>query len=312
MIITAVILALIAAVCLAVATHLQQHAVAAQPPGRARTLTWTAGLVLMGLTTALNVAALGLGPVTIVQPIGALSLVVAAVISIRCFGLRLDRRVFTAIGLTLASIAVFVVISAAHASRIVIDDTAITALLNFLIIVSIAGASVAISRAGHLLRVAVTGIIFGTVAAAAHVLASSILTSDLPGLTLASPRWWMLAAALGLAALIGFALVQTAYASGPAETVLAGLTVIDPIVAVAIGAVLFGEYAGLSAAAGLGLSLAAAAGIAGVWMLARVHPRTLEATASGTSGAVPAGDQPTALTPPAQPAASLHEQGTLR
>lgn len=312
MIITAVILALIAAICLALATHLQQHAVSAQQPGRARTLTWSTGLVLMGLTTVLNVSALGLGPVTIVQPIGALSLVVAAVISIRCFGLRFDRRVFTAIGLTLASIAVFVAISAAHASRILINEAAVTAVLSLLIVVSIAGALVAISRAGHLLRVTVTGIIFGAVAAAAHVLATSVLASGLPGLALGSPRWWMLAAALGLAAVIGFALVQTAYASGPPETVLAGLTVIDPIVAVAIGAAIFGEYARLGAAAALGLGLAAAAGITGVWMLARVHPRTLEAAASGTRDAAPPDDPPTALTPPAQPAASLHEQGTLR
>src|SRR5699024_3641593 len=88
-------------------------------------------------------------------------------------------------------------------------------------------------------------------------------------------------------------LVQTAYARGPAETVLAGLTVIDPIVAVIIGAAFFGEYTGLTAAATAGLLASAAVGAGGVWMRARFHPTVL-ASRTPTADA-------TRPTPPSSP-----------
>ena len=66
--------------------------------------------------------------------------------------------------------------------------------------------------------------VFGTVAAATHVLARSVIVAGLPGLDGLGARWWLLLSAVGLASAAGFWLVQTAYACGPAETVLAGLT----------------------------------------------------------------------------------------
>src|SRR5699024_4512131 len=102
-----------------------------------------------------------------------------------------------------------------------------------------------------------------------------VIVAGLPGLVPLGVRWWMLLGAVGLASAAGFWLVQTAYARGPAETVLAGLTVIDPIVAVIIGAAFFGEYTGLTAAATAGLLASAAVGAGGVWMLSRFHPTVL-------------------------------------
>ncbi|MGO3334457.1 MAG: hypothetical protein ACTIL3_12965, partial [Brevibacterium aurantiacum] len=64
-------------------------------------------------------------------------------------------------------------------------------------------------------------------------------------------------------------------------------TVIDPIVAVAIGAAFFGEYTGLTPMAVGLLLVAAAGGIAGVWMLSQFHPRVLEAK-SVLTGLIPA------------------------
>ena len=46
---------------------------------------------------------------------------------------------------------------------------------------------------------------------------------------------------LAAAGLGGFYLVQTAYAVGPPDLVIAGLTVVDPIVAVGIGVIVLGE-----------------------------------------------------------------------
>ena len=98
------------------------------------------------------------------------------------------------------------------------------------------------SRAGHLARVAAAGIVFGCVASGAHVAAARFLAGE--GLPLPV---WIVIAALAPASAVGVWLVQTAYASGSAATVLAGLTVIDPIAAVTVGTVVLGEYGTLPA-----------------------------------------------------------------
>ncbi|MGO1177490.1 MAG: hypothetical protein ACTMKZ_15045 [Brevibacterium aurantiacum] len=277
MIITAIILATVAAFCLALGTHFQQYAVATMTPGPKRRATWITGLGLMGMVTVLNVIALGLGPVAIVQPIGAISLVFAALISRRYFGLQLGAPLLISIGVTMFSIFAFVTTSAQFSHELVATEESVTWLLALLIALSVFGALFALSRAGHIPRVIMTGIIFGTVAAATHVLARTVVAGGLPEFDLMGARWWMVLAAVALASAVGFWLVQTAYASGPPETVLAGLTVIDPIVAVAIGAAFFGEYTGLTPMAIGLLLLAAVGGIGGVWMLSQFHPRVLEA-----------------------------------
>lgn len=280
MIITAIILATVAAFCLALGTHFQQYAVATMTPGPKRRATWVTGLGLMGMVTVLNVIALGLGPVAIVQPIGAISLVFAALISRRYFGLQLGAPLLISIGVTMFGIFTFVTTSAQFSHELVATEDSVTWLLALLVALSVFGALFALSRAGHIPRVIMTGIIFGTVAAATHVLARTVVAGGLPGFDLLGSQWWMVLAAVGVASAVGFWLVQTAYASGPPETVLAGLTVIDPIVAVVIGAAFFGEYTGLTPMA-IGLLLfAAAAGIGGVWMLSQFHPRVLEGKTS--------------------------------
>src|SRR5699024_5046965 len=97
MIITAIVLATAAALCLALGTHLQSHPVAALPPGRRRRSSCVAGLGLMGLVPVPNVTAHGLAPVPLGLPIGAVSLVFAALISRRFFGLRLGAPMLAGI-----------------------------------------------------------------------------------------------------------------------------------------------------------------------------------------------------------------------
>jgi hypothetical protein len=79
-----------------------------------------------------------------------------------------------------------------------------------------------------------------------------------------------------VAALLAMALggwfVQNAYASGPPDLVIAGLTVIDPMVAVTIGIIVLAEAA--SAGPVISIIFAASGAVAayGVWLLSRVHP----------------------------------------
>jgi drug/metabolite transporter (DMT)-like permease len=85
--------------------------------------------------------------------------------------------------------------------------------------------------------------------------------------------------ALAAAALLGTYFVQTAHSSNPPDLVVAGLTVIDPLVAVSIGIVVLGEAAGAPPWAIIGFILAGAVAIFGVVSLSRHHPQALANTA---------------------------------
>jgi hypothetical protein len=88
---------------------------------------------------------------------------------------------------------------------------------------------------------------------------------------------WLLVAcivALLLAAVLGAYFVQNAYSSGPPDLVIAGLTVIDPLVAVTIGIVVLDEAAGAPWWAMVGFGLTGLVAIFGVFQLAKHHPQT--------------------------------------
>ena len=81
-------------------------------------------------------------------------------------------------------------------------------------------------------------------------------------------------AGLSTAGLFGSALVQRAYVKSTPDVVMAGLTVIDPIVAVTIGALLLHEFHNTQPWAVLLSVCAAALAILGVWRLAVTHPNS--------------------------------------
>src|SRR5690606_24884458 len=86
-------------------------------------------------------------------------------------------------------------------------------------------------------------------------------------------------------------LVQQAYAAGAPAVVVACLTVVDPIVAVLLGAALLGEGAGTPFGLWSVMGLATAAAVAGVVTLARHHPeattRAATAPARELEGSLP-------------------------
>lgn len=74
------------------------------------------------------------------------------------------------------------------------------------------------------------------------------------------------------AGLLGAWFVQNAYASGPPDLVVAGLTVIDPLVAVSIGVVLLNEAMNAPWPIMLGFIGSGAMSVIGVFLLSKVHP----------------------------------------
>jgi drug/metabolite transporter (DMT)-like permease len=295
MIVTACLLAVISAVALAVGTHLQHRGVALAAHGSApdehsgtgrvpsflaclRTPVWVLGAGSVVIATVLNVLALAMAPVALVQPMGVISLVVAAIISTRSSGLRFRGPLLAGIVACVAGIVVFVVGSSTVSRHGTLSDDAAWALAGLLAFAAVAAAVVLGRRRGHLIRVAVSGVAFGLVAVSVHavapVLGRTLLHLPLPGTGTVPglPVTVLLVALIAVLAATGSWLVQTAYASGPPETVLAGLTVLDPMIAVLVGAALLHEYTLPAPTITLLLVVSAVVATVGIGTVVRHHP----------------------------------------
>ena len=111
------------------------------------------------------------------------------------------------------------------------------------------------------------GVLYGFVATLAKVVINRTQNGNFEWLTLTCVLGLLLAAALGAY------FVQNAYASGPPDLVIAGLTVVDPLVAVGIGIVVLGEASQAPPLAAGAFVVAGAIAIWGVFLLARYHPQ---------------------------------------
>ena len=275
----AVLLAVAGAALLALGTHLQQRRAAAlsptgssTPPALGLLLAsplWLLGGALIGLETVANIVALGLAPVALIQPLGTLSLVVAVLLTAASTRTRPSGAVLGAVLLVIGSVSVFVTVAGRHMDSAPAPGPGVVLLALGLLALSGLGMVVARSRTGHAARVAVAAVLFGCVASGAHVVASRLLTGE--GL---DPVTWTVLAGLAPASGAGIWLVQTAYASGSAASVLAGLTVIDPLTAIAVGGLVLGEARPVSTAAALLLLVSAVGALWGVRVLVRHRPGT--------------------------------------
>lgn len=304
MLILAISLATIGAFGLAVGTHLQHRAIGqgTKAPGQSmnirvvralRNPLWVLGTVIIVVQTVLNVVALGLAPVAVVQPVGSLALVCAVIISARAIGIRMNRRLVLGIAAAVGSVVLFTAISSAFVREVRPTETTATVLAWLLLCLTIIGVAVAYRSMGHITRVVTVGVMFGAVASTMHIIAGEVFTlfsddfGDRPAhsmilgaqLAAGSPisllTLWILLVLVVIATVVGAWLVQTAYSSGPPETVLAGLTVIDPFIAVLIGAFLLGEYAPVPPLGIVGITLSGVAACISLMVIVRNHPALL-------------------------------------
>jgi hypothetical protein len=167
-------------------------------------------------------------------------------------------------------VAAFVTVAALSAQDAQITDHHLVTILILLgIILALLGAGFALwhRRWKAIAYTVGAGVQFGFVAALAKTVIARILQGDFEWLSLTC------LAGLGAAAGFGAYLVQNAHTRGSSELVVAGLTVVDPLVAVTIGIAVLGEAASAPALAFAGFVLAGAVAVAGVISLATVHTR---------------------------------------
>jgi hypothetical protein len=280
----AVMLAVLGAFCLAFGAQRQGSAVKADTGGLAlsshgmlrliRSPRWMFGLLLLCTGMAMNAVALVSAPLTVVQPIGAIALVITTIVNSKDQGLSINRATVVAISACVTGSALFVVlaVNVTQENHHVSGSDELTIVLLLALAVGLFGSLALLfkHRMSAFIYILGAGVLFGFVAVLTRIIGKHLL--DPNGLGLLNVQWYSVVAIVAAGGL-GSWFVQSAYSGGPPDLVIAGLTVVDPIVGIAIGIAILGElrpdvHAVLAIAMGTAASLA----IVGVIALSRHHP----------------------------------------
>lgn len=256
--------------------------------------SWLMGTLMLGLAILCQLAALSVAPLILVQPLGAVSLVITTLLNARISGHRPTRQSFRAIVAAVGGIFIFVTIAAFFATERPVTQLQLLVILGLLGVTIIVFAVLWLVLRAHglaLFYIVASGVLYGFVATLAKVVLSRIRDQNFDWLTL------LCLVALLAAVAVGAYFVQTAYALGPPDLVIAGLTVIDPIIAVVIGLVVLQEAQTAPLWAFIGFGVAGALAVYGVISLARHHPQVisdsqgLPIVRGSTGGVSPGGPQ---------------------
>lgn len=250
---------------------------------------WLGGTAMLGAAILLQLTSLRFSPLIVVQPIGAIALVVTTLATARTTRRSPGRRALTAVALCVGGVGAFVAVAAVSAQDVEISDRQLITILSLLGIVLAAlgiGFGLWRHRWGAVIFTSGAGILCGFVAALAKTVIARLFQGDFEWLSLTC------LAGLLIAALSGSFLVQNAHARGTSELVVAGLTVIDPLVAVTIGIAILGEADTAAPLAFLAFVLSGATAVAGVILLATVKGRTPPQRPNMPARSLPAGSLP--------------------
>jgi drug/metabolite transporter (DMT)-like permease len=264
---TAVLLSLVSAVCYATAAIVQERLAATTPPSRyglLRSARWWGAVALNSLGAVLHVGALGLGPLTVVQPLGVLTLVLAAPLAAVLVKRPVSSAAWHGIVLVSGGLAVLLVLTGSTPARGLGGADQLT------LAVAVAGAlatllltATTVGRRARMLRsvtlAAAAGVAYGTASVFTKTVADN-WSPSLSGLLTAVP----LLVLIGLLAAGGLAASQSSYRGGGLAAPLATMTVINPAFAAAVGIVLLGEGFRFGA---LGAAGAAVAAVVTAWGL---------------------------------------------
>ncbi|SFF79688.1 DMT family transporter [Streptomyces mirabilis] len=199
---------------------------------------WWAAVALSGVGGVLHVVALAYGPLSLVQPLGALTIVFALPMAAVFVGRKAGATAWRGAIMATVGLAVLLALVGSADSQS-LSDTQIT------VLAVVSGGAVAAfmvaGRAAHrhpavrsVMLAVGSGIAFSMSSVFTKTVAvdwsHQVSLSDLPSLAL-----------IGVFATAGMLLSQASYRGGGLAAPLATLTVVNPVVAAAVGITMFGE-----------------------------------------------------------------------
>ncbi|MGW7402484.1 DMT family transporter [Streptomyces sp. NPDC054833] len=236
-----VLLSFVSAVAYAGGAIVQEQVAVSSPDGQyapLRRLSWWAAVALNGLGGLLHVVALAYGPLSLVQPLGALTIVFALPMAALFVGRKAGATAWR--GAIMATVGLAGLLSLVGSS----DATSLDAAQRVAVAMVTGGAVVALMLAGRaahrhpavrsVLLATASGIAFGM----SSVFTKTVAVDWTGGASLAElPSL----AVIGVFAVAGVLLSQASYRGGGLAAPLATLTVVNPVLAAAVGITMFGE-----------------------------------------------------------------------
>ncbi len=285
----AVVLALCSAFLYALAAALQRLAAGRtgdrRHDGRSffgalvRQPVWWGGVGSMAAGATIHVVALGLGSVTLVQPIGVLALVLALPLDARFERRVVTRAEWAAAAVLVAGLGGLLALAPHHPGGVPAPPAGLvgTVVVAAVVLAALVATSARL-RAGSraVCRAAGAGLCAGTTSGLVRPVLHGLHRGPLdPGLVTAG-------VAVLVLPILGLLLLQTAYRDGGLDAGLATQTTIDPVVAGTIGIAVLGErFTGGPGGAALaaGCAVVTVAGL--IWLI-----RSGPGSTGGTGGAV--------------------------
>lgn len=236
---------------------------------------WVLGTAVLGMAILAQLTSLGFAPIIVVQPLGVVALGITALVNARVSHTPLTRQAIRSIGFCVGGIAIFVTFAAIFAQETVINTTQLLIILVILgVVILVLAAAFAFFRKRFtaIFYIISAGVLYGFVATLAKVVINRVISGNFDGLTVFAIV--ALVAAMG----VGAYFVQTAYSVGSPDLVIAGLTVVDPLIAVSIGIIVLREAADAPLWVVPVWIVAGGIAVYGVFHLARTRAAQLAAT----------------------------------
>ncbi|WP_329461779.1 DMT family transporter [Streptomyces sp. NBC_01431] len=259
----AVLLSLVSAVAYAAAAIVQERVAASAPSSvyaPVRRPAWWGSVTLNGLGAGLHVAALACGPLTLVQPMGALTIVFALPMSAVLIHRRAGPTAWRgAVMATVGLAGLLALTRGVDADALAMGQRLVLAAAGF-------GGVAALFVASKALRRSATRCVLLATAAGSAFAMASVFTKSVAQDWQSEPSLAELPSLFAIAgfALSGLLLSQASYRGAGLAAPLATVTVVNPVVAAAIGLTLFGEsfrYGTAGTAIALGFGVVAAGGL---------------------------------------------------
>lgn len=268
--------------------------------------SWVVGTIMLGLAIVCQLAALAKAPLIVVQPLGAIALVITTLLNWRISGHAPTRRSLISIVACVGGIFLFVTLAALFATEREVTERQLFVILVILlmVIILLGGCWLMLrNRMRALFYVSGAGILYGFVATLAKAVIMRVQAGAID--------WVLVVCVIALiaASAVGAYFVQTAYSSGPPDLVIAGLTVVDPLIAVLIGIAVLHEAANAPVPVLVAFAVFGAIAVWGVVSLARYHPQVLS---DSQELPLTRGSSVTAPAPPPQPAADANPHSANR
>ncbi|MFF7472199.1 DMT family transporter [Streptomyces sp. NPDC008092] len=259
-----VLLSFVSAVAYAGGAIVQEQVAVSSPDEQYAPLrrpSWWGAMALNGLGGLLHVVALAYGPLSLVQPLGALTIVFALPMAALFVGRRAGTTAWR--GAIMATVGLAGLLSLVGSS----DSHTLASAGRIGVAVVTGAAVVALMVAGRAAHrhPAVRSVLLATASGIAFGMSSvftKVVAIDWDGGIATADLLWL--SVIGAYAVAGVLISQAAYRGGGLAAPLATLTVVNPVLAAAVGITMFGEtfrYGATGTLLALGCGVVAAGGL---------------------------------------------------